>query len=501
MTTEKIHCHPTIILEKAGGVIIASILILLSQAEYLIPFFQEGFASEEDLPSILMVLGLILLLPFFTAGYQFLVWRKTWIYMDGTTLVIERNTLNRKKNTYSLAHISNVNTEQNLFELFMHTSRLKLDMENASDANSRDITILLSMPKALEMKAQLLSFSQKSTFGDGAAPSLGDPSCASFSEILTHCICSLPGYYLISAVIFTALALFLFFGLDLNPSDILFEKKTTSIFMKSFTVCILVFSYIYQIIKRLLGFYQFSVYRQENELMVHYGFFRKQDFTIPIGRIHALQIVQPPIARLTGRCEARIVCIGVGDAQEELTQFSLCKKKRDVLESLAALLPEFPAASIHHMRKPPKHAKILSFCSCFCWIMVCCLFPYMLIASLGPSKAIEDASPLLYACLSLACCILLYYLFRHFCLGFYVGGSFAICSGGSLTKTATIMPYREMQHICFKQNFLSRHFHLYQGEAYILASEANRKIRLPYITEAEKKLLAQEMGHNCPGGS
>ena len=138
MTTEKFHCHPTIILEKAGGVIIASILILLSQAEYVIPFFQEGFASEEDLPSILMVLGLILLLPFFTAGYQFLVWRRTWIYMDGTTLVIERNTLNRKKNTYSLAHISNVNTEQNLFELFMHTSRLKLDMENASDANSTD---------------------------------------------------------------------------------------------------------------------------------------------------------------------------------------------------------------------------------------------------------------------------------------------------------------------------------------------------------------------------
>lgn len=39
MTTEKFHCHPTIILEKAGGVIIASILILLSQAGICNPVF------------------------------------------------------------------------------------------------------------------------------------------------------------------------------------------------------------------------------------------------------------------------------------------------------------------------------------------------------------------------------------------------------------------------------------------------------------------------------
>lgn len=97
MPTEKIHCHPTIILEKAGGPIAACILILLTQTEYAIPFFQEGFANKEDLPSILLALGLVLSLPFLVAGYQFHLWRKTWIYMDGTMFVIERNTLNRKK--------------------------------------------------------------------------------------------------------------------------------------------------------------------------------------------------------------------------------------------------------------------------------------------------------------------------------------------------------------------------------------------------------------------
>lgn len=287
--------------------------------------------------------------------------------------------------------------------------------------------------------------------------------------------------------------LFLFFGGGLDPSDLLFEDETTSIFMKSLTICILALSYIYQMVKRLLAFYQFTACRQGNEITIHYGFFRKQDYTVPVSRIHALQIVQPPIARLAGRCEARIVCIGIGDAQEELTQLSLCRKKQDVLTSLAALLPEFPTASINHMRKSPKHAGTLNLCSCLSWILVCCLLPFVLMSFAVSPEDTESNLFLPAVCLFFACCILLYYLLRHFCLGFYAGNSLVLCSSGSLTKTTTLVPYSQMQHLCFKQSPLSRRFHLYHGEAYILASAANREVSLPYLTEAEKKLLAREL--------
>lgn len=164
--------------EKSGGFLIAWMLLMLSQADESIHLFFSEPMVRENIAFILGFLGLMLLLPVFIAGYQFLVWKKTWIYLEEQTLVIERNTLRRKKNTYNPAHISNINTEQNLFEL-----------------------------------------------------------------------------------------------------------------------------------------------------MIHYGFFRKQDYTIPINRIHALRILEPPIARLTGRCEVQLVCIGVGDSKEELTQLSLCRKK------------------------------------------------------------------------------------------------------------------------------------------------------------------------------
>ena len=492
MTTEKMHCHPTIILEKAGGLLIAWVIILFSQAEGIISFFIEERLTQDTLPLLLSILGMMLLLPLLVTGYQFLVWRKTWIYMEGPAFIIERNTLNRKKNTYSIAHISNINIEQNLFELLVHTCRLKLDMENASDADSTDISILLSLQKAQELKAQLLSGSHSGEAAPAMDGSPGESRSASFSEILTHCICSLPGCTLVFLACFTGILLFLLSNKEFSLSDLIFDGKEGSFFLKVVAACIFLFTYGYQITKRLLAFYHFTACRHGTDIIIHYGFFRKQDYTIPVGRIHALRIVQPPIARLAGRAEAQIVCIGIGDSEEELTQLSLCQKKEDVFQFLGEILPEFPAASLHHMHRPPKHAGKLYACSCLFWLCICCLLPYLVMVSIDFMGKEGDSGFLGYAYLLVGGCILLYHLLRYFCLGYYMGGSLAVFSEGSLTKTATMVPYSHMQHLCVKQNPLSQRYRLYRGDAYILASAVNREISFPYMAEEEKDLLIRK---------
>lgn len=493
MTTEKMHCHPTIILEKAGGLLLAWVVILFSQAEEIVTFIMEEQLTRDTLPLLLSMLGMMLLLPLLVMGYQFLVWRKTWIYMEGPAFIIERNTLNRKKNTYSIAHISNINIEQNLFELLVHTCRLKLDMENASDADSTDISILLSLQKAQELKAQLLSGSHSGKTDPTMDGSLEESRYASFPEIFTHCICSLPGYTLVLLVCFTGTLLFLLSNKEFSLSDLIFDGAGGSFFLKVFAAIIFLFTYGYQIIKRLLAFYHFSAYRRGTDIIIHYGFFRKQDYTIPVRRIHALRIIQPPIARLAGRAEAQIVCIGVGDSEEELTQLSLCQKKADVFQFLAEILPEFPASSLNNMQKPPKHTGTLYACSCLFWVSICCLLPYLAMVSIHFMEEEGESGFLGYAYLLVGACILLYHLLRYFCLGYYMGGSLAVFSGGSLTKTATMVPYSHMQHLCIKQNPLSQHYRLYRGDAYILASAVNREISFPYMEEGEKDLLIEKL--------
>lgn len=46
-----------------------------------------------------------------------MIWSKTYISICENTLVIERNTMNRMKYTIAASSISNVNMEQNLFEM------------------------------------------------------------------------------------------------------------------------------------------------------------------------------------------------------------------------------------------------------------------------------------------------------------------------------------------------------------------------------------------------
>ncbi|MCI8483251.1 MAG: PH domain-containing protein [Lachnospiraceae bacterium] len=495
MITEKMRCHPTIILEKTGGFLMLWILLALSQAEHILAFFRkENF--QENLSLFLPLLGFLILLPLPVTVYHFLVWRKTFIYLEERTLVVECNTIRRKKNTYGISYISNINMEQNLFELLMHTCRLKLDMANVSSAGSTDISIVLSLKKAQELKALLLS-SPGGGQGD-SCPSDSfnqktDLGRASFSDILSHCIFSLPGSYLIFALCLTLLLGILFFNGDLNPSGLLFSEGEHDFFTKAFTVFFLAASYGYQILKRLLGFYRFSAFRQGDDMIVHYGFFRKQDYTIPVTRIQALQIVQPPIARLTGRCEVRIVCVGIGDSDQELTQLSLCRKKAEVYSSLQECLPEFPISSLNSMRRPPKHASILYACSCLGWILLCCLLPCLLLTALEIPEIKGDDFLWAGICGFTALCFLLYHLLHYGCLGYSLEGPLGVFSGGSLTCTVTMVPYDRIQHLCFHQNPLSHCFHLSRGEVCILASILNRTVSFPYMTDSDKTLLIQKI--------
>ena len=99
---EKFRCHFSKVFEEIFFVIflictqVVRCIIEDVKLENLINNFEGSF----------VVLIILLIITF----YKINVWRKTWIYVDDKSLVIERNTLNKKVNTISLANIDNVNS-------------------------------------------------------------------------------------------------------------------------------------------------------------------------------------------------------------------------------------------------------------------------------------------------------------------------------------------------------------------------------------------------------
>lgn len=491
MNKQPFHCHPSIILEKAGGFLVAWLLILLSQADEILPALIYGTFDAATLKTALFFLIFMLTLPVLIAGYQFLVWKKTWISLDENTLIIERNTLMHRKNTYSIPHIANINTEQNLFELVLHTCRVKIDLENATDAESTDISIILSCRKAQELKNLILSLRENSscqTWTESSSKAGSSVPCASFPEILRHCICSLSGGFLIIIIVVLAVSIFLLFDGDIYLGELLWEDKNADFSMKVLAIGFIVISYGWQIVRKLLAFYHFTVFRLEHDLSIRYGFFRKQDYTIPVKNIQAVRVVQAPIARLLGLYEAQLVCIGIGDSSEELAQLTLCCKKSILYQQMSEILPEFSTVTMEHMHKPVRKTRII-YCASLIFQLICfCLLPGCLLACYA-----ESIGPFLPGIFCAALFLILHQLLRFHCQGFYLGNTMALFSNGSLTKTIMFLPFQNIQHLCLKQDPLSRLFHLQRGSVYILASMLSREISFPYLEAEEVERLKKNM--------
>ena len=149
--------HISIIVEQTGGILIALLIILVPQLLENIRDITDITEAGMQLLSgkgMLVNLGILLVL-FVIVGWQVLVWARTYISIQENAIVIDRETLNRKKDTIGIRNISNINMEQNLFEMLIGTCKLKLDTNSRSTADSTDVKIVLKKEAALRFKQEI----------------------------------------------------------------------------------------------------------------------------------------------------------------------------------------------------------------------------------------------------------------------------------------------------------------------------------------------------------
>ena len=151
----KFRNHPSLMLEQLGvfGVII--ITFLISSLDDLDEIL--GDIKNSDSTTLLIVILVILAVILFRLAVNTIVWYKTWITVDETSITITKNTIFRSVNTIGLRNISNINIERNLLERILGTSTVKIDTESRSTADTTDVTILLRKDKAEALRERLLA--------------------------------------------------------------------------------------------------------------------------------------------------------------------------------------------------------------------------------------------------------------------------------------------------------------------------------------------------------
>ena len=177
LSNKRFRNHISIIVEQTGGLLIALLIVLIPSMLENIDELMETGLEFMDGKWLLVNMGLILFF-LIVIALQIAIWSKTYISVQDNAVVIERNTLNKKKNTIGIRNISNINTEQNLFEMLMGTCKVKLDTNSRSTADSTDVKIVLKKADALAFKQEVTRRIRDAETGSGrgvSAQAAGTP--------------------------------------------------------------------------------------------------------------------------------------------------------------------------------------------------------------------------------------------------------------------------------------------------------------------------------------
>ena len=144
MKEDKFRCHPSIIVEKTWWIISFLFFIMITDIDNV----KDMVLRSDFINMILIFFGGVAFLLFILI-YNTFIWSKTFISIEENTIIVQRDTINSKINTYGIKNIANINLEQNIFERIIGTYKIKIDTDSLSTADTTDIEIVLSREKML----------------------------------------------------------------------------------------------------------------------------------------------------------------------------------------------------------------------------------------------------------------------------------------------------------------------------------------------------------------
>ncbi len=126
------------------------------------------------------------------------------------------------------------------------------------------------------------------------------------------------------------------------------------IFLLGLILAIALFSWLISILGTVIKYANFTLVRTEDKIHISRGLFERQEFTVPLKRIQAVQIVEGVLRQPFGLAALNIVSAGRGEKGALTTVLFPLLKKRRVNALLQELAPDF--ASNITLHKIPARA-------------------------------------------------------------------------------------------------------------------------------------------------
>ncbi len=489
MENKKIRNHISIVVERIGGIIGAILLFALTSMADEIKALLSGDSLLQDRISLILAIIIIAIILGVLIGFQLWRWSKTFIYIQDKSIVVEQHTLQKKKNTIGIKNISNVNTEQNLFEILVGTCKIKLDTNSLSTADETDVQIVLKKKEAEVFRNAIMRLMQEDNekvIQEPAEDEFKWDIKAELPELLTH------GLYSIN-ILSLLLALSCGFGIVLSVIKTIqngFANEGILGTMIGFiTIFLVLAGSIWDIVKGFVKYLDFKIARREDKIYISYGIMKRVRYTIPVNKISALQFHQTIFARLTNRYMVKIINIGMGDNKEEAESFFLPYHKLPLLQQqLEKLLPEFYDGQEKELELQPAAVWFAWLYPFLLYVATILIIDYALWTMFSQYYAyiiIANIFIFIWGMILLVC----YYKTT----GYYLHEDYLVVANGYFSRTICFLPYANMQYIEWKQNVFAHFIGIYNGKIHLLASTMNNVKIIPYMYEKNIDLISERI--------
>ena len=466
MEQNKFRCHFTVILENLGGVFWFAILMLISEMESTIELVGLLLEGKATLLEVLAGIGVVLAIIAVVLIYNWIVWAKTWISVQDEAIVIERNLLNRKVNTIGIKNISNINMEQNIFERIVGTYKIKLDTNSATTANETDVKIILSKNMAEQFKQQVM-LRMNEEYEEVLDEKVEYDVEYKMKDIVMHCIYTANPVSVIFIIAFLVACMIALNSVNTGAAVV---DGIINVLGSIIAIIFVVGSVVQSLIRDFFVYYNFKARRKENKIYLSHGFFKKRQYTIAVDKINAVEMVSPVFSRILGRQYVKVVCIGVGDEENENAMILLSEKKDIMKEKLSLLLPEFVIAEPDIINREKKSVwSTIPGAICMLGISIAAV---VFICVLNVVEIEKMWIRILIA--TILVLILVLYVVSQILnfktCGIGLGEDVLLLIQGSYSKTSTWIPYSKIQELEYSQGPILRRLGLAKGIVYILAS-------------------------------
>lgn len=478
-----LHNHPSIILEKLWKAMFFIVVVFIGSINDFIE--AAALIKAGNVWEGLLAAGGGFLIIVLIVLWNIIRWYKTTITIKDGTIEIERRTLNRNINTIAVQNISNINLEQNIFEMIIGTYKLKLDTSSLSTAETTDVEIVLKKKDAYDVKNLIMQMMQEINASETDKASFGTDVSAVREAVLPmqeipdneYDIIYTTKEIIMSCFVCTNILLVLItIGLIISSIiSITATIKTTEDVISLIAAGIFQLfaggSFIAVIIKSWLSAFAFRAKRCDNKVYVSCGLVKKRKYAVPVDTINAVYIESTVLGRIFKRASVKVINIGGEGDDVAGMQLLLAGTEKELKEKLAVLLPEYTFPEHTKVKRQP--VKVF-WCKIVCSVIFTACF--MLGLWIGIKVMQETLPNTVWAVIPV--CIMLLSIVGNVLAyrvnGLHVDEQYLVISQGMFAKKIKTIPYGKIQYITQKTGPLERLMHVKHANISILASAAYR---------------------------